>query len=102
VFTLPAAIADIAYQNKAVIYDLLFKASAETLVTIAADPKHLGARIGVLSAGRTAAVLRQSRFTCRCAGVRRVSGTPAEDRIADIAVLNPRTEREAKPRQRRQ
>jgi hypothetical protein len=49
VFTLPAQIADIAYQNKAVIYDLLFKASAETLVTIAADPEHLGARIGVLS-----------------------------------------------------
>ena len=49
VFTLPAAIADIAYQNKAVIYDLLFKASAETLITIAADPKHLGARIGILS-----------------------------------------------------
>jgi hypothetical protein len=47
VFTLPAAIADIAYQNKAVIYDLLFKASAETLITIAADPKHLGARIGI-------------------------------------------------------
>ena len=47
VFTLPAAIADIAYQNKAVIYDLLFKASSETLLTIAADPKHLGARIGI-------------------------------------------------------
>ena len=44
VFTLPAAIADIAYQNKAVVYDLLFKASAETMLTIAADPKHLGAR----------------------------------------------------------
>jgi Putative transposase len=49
VFTLPAAIADIAYQNKAVIYDLLFKASAETLTTIAADPKHLGARVGLTS-----------------------------------------------------
>ncbi len=49
VFTLPAAIADIAYQNKAVIYDLLFKASSETLLTIAADPKHLGARIGITS-----------------------------------------------------
>jgi hypothetical protein len=49
VFTLPAQIADIAYQNKAVIYDLLFKASAETMTTIAADPKHLGARIGILS-----------------------------------------------------
>jgi hypothetical protein len=49
VFTLPAAVADIAYQNKAAIYDLLFKASAETLTTIAADPKHLGARIGITS-----------------------------------------------------
>jgi hypothetical protein len=49
VFTLPAAVADIAYQNKAVIYDLLFKASAETLITIAADPKHLGARVGITS-----------------------------------------------------
>jgi len=49
VFSLPAQIADIAYQNKAAIYDILFKASAETLITIAADPKHLGARIGVLS-----------------------------------------------------
>ena len=49
VFTLPAWIADIAYQNKAVIYDLLFKASSETMLTIAADPKHLGARIGILS-----------------------------------------------------
>jgi predicted Zn-ribbon and HTH transcriptional regulator len=49
VFTLPAAIADIARQNKTVIYDLLFKASAETLITIAADPKHLGARVGITS-----------------------------------------------------
>jgi hypothetical protein len=49
VFTLPAPISDIAYQNKAVIYDILFKASAEALTTIAADPKHLGARVGVTS-----------------------------------------------------
>ena len=49
VFTLPAKIADIAYQNKAAIYGILFKASAETMTTIAADPKHLGARIGFLS-----------------------------------------------------
>jgi hypothetical protein len=49
VFTLPGPIADIAYQNKAVIYDILFKASAETTVMIAADPKHLGARIGITS-----------------------------------------------------
>ena len=49
VFTLPAPIADLAYQNKAVIYDILFRASAETMLTIAADPKHLGARIGITS-----------------------------------------------------
>src|SRR5471032_1535181 len=47
VFTLPAAIADIAYQNKAVVYDLLFRAASETMLTIAADPRHLGARIGI-------------------------------------------------------
>jgi Putative transposase/Transposase zinc-binding domain len=49
VFTLPAPIADIAYYNKAVVYDLLFKASAETVTTIAADPKHLGGRVGFTS-----------------------------------------------------
>ena len=49
VFSLPSQIAKIAYQNKAVIYDLLFKAASETMLTIAADPKHLGARIGILS-----------------------------------------------------
>jgi hypothetical protein len=47
VFTLPAPIGDIAFQNKAVVYGILFKAAAETLLTIAADPKHLGARIGL-------------------------------------------------------
>jgi hypothetical protein len=47
VFTVPAAIAAIAFQNKAAVYDLLFKTAAETLTTIAADPKHLGARIGL-------------------------------------------------------
>jgi Putative transposase/Transposase zinc-binding domain len=49
VFTLPSAIGNVAYQNKAVIYDLLFAASAETMLTIAADPKHLGAKIGITS-----------------------------------------------------
>jgi hypothetical protein len=48
VFSLPARIADIAYQNKAAIYDLLFKASSQTMLTIAADRKRLGARIGIL------------------------------------------------------
>jgi hypothetical protein len=47
VYTLPGAIRDIAYQNKAVIYDLLFKAAAEATLTIAADPKRLGARIAI-------------------------------------------------------
>jgi hypothetical protein len=47
VFTLPAPVAAIAFQNKAVVYDLLFRAAADTLLTIAADPKHLGARIGL-------------------------------------------------------
>jgi hypothetical protein len=47
VFTLPAEIADIAWQNKAIIYDLLFRAASETMMTIAADPGHLGARIGI-------------------------------------------------------
>ncbi len=46
VFTLPAPIRDIAYHNKAVLYSILFKAAAETLLTIGADPKHLGTRIG--------------------------------------------------------
>ena len=49
VFTLPAEIAAIAYQNKAVIYEILFHATAETLRTIAADPKHLGAEIGFIA-----------------------------------------------------
>jgi hypothetical protein len=47
VFTLPAAIGAVAFQNKAAVYDLLFRTAAETLTTIAADPKHLGARIGL-------------------------------------------------------
>src|SRR5215470_1114385 len=47
VFTLPGPIADIAYHNKAVVYDLLLKTAADTLITIAADPKHLGARIAL-------------------------------------------------------
>src|SRR5690349_4408679 len=47
VFTLPGPIADVAYHNQAVVYDVLLKTAAETLITIAADPKHLGARIGL-------------------------------------------------------
>ena len=47
VFTLPAAIGAVAFQNKTAVYDLLFRTAAETLTTLAADPKHLGARIGL-------------------------------------------------------
>ena len=49
VFTVPQEIAAIAYQNKAVVYDILFHATAQTLRTIAADPKHLGAEIGFIA-----------------------------------------------------
>jgi hypothetical protein len=49
VFTLPAEIARIAYWNKKAVYGLLFKASAQTVMTIAADPKRLGARVGMTS-----------------------------------------------------
>jgi hypothetical protein len=66
VFTLPGPIADIAYQNKRVIYHLLLKAAAETTLTIAADPKHLGARIGI-----TAVLHTWGSASCR----RRASGT---------------------------
>jgi hypothetical protein len=47
VFTLPAPISDLAYRNKSVIYGILFQTAAETLQTIAADPRHLGARVGL-------------------------------------------------------
>src|ERR1700719_30780 len=68
VYTLPAAIADIAYQNKAVIYDLLFRASAEAALTIAADPKHLGARIGITAVLHTwgSAITQQPPDRIRC------------------------------------
>lgn len=49
VFTMPSAVAEIAFQNKAIVYGILFKAAAETLRTIAADPKHLGAQVGLLA-----------------------------------------------------
>jgi len=49
VLTVPPTAAAIAFQNKAVVYDILFQAAAETLRTVAADPKHLGAEIGILA-----------------------------------------------------
>ena len=49
VFTLPKPIADIAHQNKRAVYNLLMRASADTVIKIAADPKHLGAQVGITS-----------------------------------------------------
>jgi hypothetical protein len=49
VFTLPAPVAAIAYQNKEQVYDILFRTASDTLQTIAADPKHMGAEIGFFS-----------------------------------------------------
>jgi hypothetical protein len=49
VFTLPAQVAAIAFQNKATVYGILFRAAAKTLRTIAADPRHLGAQIGLVA-----------------------------------------------------
>jgi hypothetical protein len=49
VFTVPAAVAEIAFQNKATVYAILFRVAAQTLCTIAADPRHLGAEIGVVA-----------------------------------------------------
>ena len=71
VFTLPAAIGAIAYQNKAKVYGLLFKAAAETLTTIAADPKHLGAGSAsppcCTPGGRTSITIPTSTASCRAA-----------------------------------
>lgn len=63
VFTLPAEVADIAFQNKALGYDLLFKAASETILTIAADCMHLGARIGIAAVLHTWGSARKTRMT---------------------------------------
>ncbi len=64
VFTLPAEIAQIANQNKATVYGILFKAASETLLTIADDPKNLGVRIGI-----TAVLHTESRSDAHCAAI---------------------------------
>jgi hypothetical protein len=70
VCTLPGQIADIAYQNRAVVYDLLLKTAAETLITIAADPKHLGARVGLTAVLHTwgSALTHHPHLHCVVAG----------------------------------
>ncbi|MCL4170893.1 UNVERIFIED_CONTAM: hypothetical protein GTU68_045955, partial [Idotea baltica] len=62
VFTLPSQVADIAYQNKAEVYGLLFKASSETLRIIAANPKHLRVKIGMTSVLHTSRQRRVSNI----------------------------------------
>jgi hypothetical protein len=61
VFTLPAPVGEIAFQNKAAVYAILFRVAAETLATIAADPRHLGAKLGMTMSTATSASNRQSR-----------------------------------------
>ena len=73
VFSLPAEIGDIAYQNKAVVYDLLMKVSADVMLTIAADPEHLGAKIAITSVLHTSCRRRASPRRDR----RRVVDVPA-------------------------
>ena len=70
VFTLPAQIAEIACQNKAVVYGILFRAAAETLRTIGADPKHLGAELGFFAVLHTwgQALLHHPHLHCVVAG----------------------------------
>lgn len=72
VFTLPAPLAAIAFQNKAAVYGLLFKAAAETLATIGGDPKHLGGRLGLIAVLRSQApdFWGQGRGSLRQAGLR--------------------------------
>lgn len=72
IFTLPAPIAAIGYQNKAVVYAILFEAAAETLRTIAADKKHLGAP------DRHHDGLAHARFQAKWAPVRRPESAPSK------------------------
>src|SRR5215467_2931459 len=68
VFTVPAPVAEIAFQNKERVYAILFHAAAETLRTIAADPKHLGAEIGLVAMlhtwARPFSIIRMSTASC--------------------------------------
>ena len=83
VFTLPAPIGAIAFQNKAAVYAILFRAAAETLRLIAADPRHLGAEIGGVavlhSQARRCSTIRMSTASCRAAASRPTAraGSPA-------------------------
>src|SRR3546814_8770186 len=73
VFTLPAEVAAIAFTNKALVYDLLFKAAADTMLTIAADPRHLGARIGITAVLHTWGSARSEEHTSELQSLMRIS-----------------------------
>jgi hypothetical protein len=117
VFTLPMLAGEIAFQNKATVYAILFRAVAETLTTIAADPKHLGAQIGVTAvlhtwgqagAGRRPLARRHAldrlpfRFLparARALAQRRLSGSRVQRRMvlcsSSVRRLLPRLRRRA-------
>jgi hypothetical protein len=82
VFTLPPPAAEIAFQNKQVVYGLLFRAAAETLRTIGADPKHLGAEIGLVAVLHTwgQALLHHPHLQCVVPG-----GGPSLDGLRWVA-----------------
>jgi len=86
VFTLPAQIIDIGYQNKETVYGLLFKATAQTLLTIAADPKHLGAKIGMTSVLHTwGSAMTHHLLPVRVMrGLRNISCTAAQSKLGRL------------------
>ena len=78
VFTVPQLVAPLALRNQRVVYGILFHAAAETLLQIAADPKHLGARVGflvVLHTGDKTFIIRTSTASFLAAGSRQTSAT---------------------------
>jgi len=83
VFTLPAPVAEIAFHNKETVYAILFRAAAETLRTIAADPKHLGAELGVVAVLHTwgQTLHHHPSHPLRCTGWRAVTRRHALDRL---------------------
>ena len=88
VFTLPEKIAAIAYQNKEVVYDILFRATSETLRTIAADPKHLGAEIGFFAVlhtwGQNLMFHKQAAEAARKDTHRKKESLPTRDPAASV------------------
>ena len=85
VYTLPSELREIAYQNKRVIYDLLMKAAAETTLAIAADPKRLGARIGITAVLHTWARRSPIGWWWLTAGWTRGDGSIGSARKADAS-----------------